>query len=188
MARYSLSDSGFSRQDNWKLGEWFALVLRCDWGMETLRPMEMAAYLRVARVAFWDKSTFSLTERKPGTIDATGNWWISFGFNSDEELRATCLHFDELFRRQGDLFISRTARRGRHGAASTKEHIPSEIRWAVWERDNFTCKHCGTRKHLSVDHIHPESAGGTLDMRNLQTLCKPCNSRKYNKLPEAISA
>lgn len=46
------------------------------------------------------------------------------------------------------------------------------------KRDDFRCKHCGTRDNLSVDHIHPESLGGTLDLDNLQTLCMPCNARK----------
>lgn len=59
-----------------------------------------------------------------------------------------------------------------------KEPIPKEIRWAVWERDDFTCKHCGSRKDLSVDHIEAESKGGKMTLDNLQTLCKPCNSRK----------
>ena len=59
-----------------------------------------------------------------------------------------------------------------------KEHIPESTRWTVWERDDFTCQICGTRKKLSVDHIYPESKGGTLDLSNLQTLCKRCNSRK----------
>jgi 5-methylcytosine-specific restriction endonuclease McrA len=48
----------------------------------------------------------------------------------------------------------------------------------VWERDDFTCRHCGSRKHLTVDHIHPESKGGKMTMDNAQTLCRSCNSRK----------
>jgi hypothetical protein len=59
-----------------------------------------------------------------------------------------------------------------------KAPIPPEVRWAVWERDNFTCNHCGTRKYLSVDHILAESKGGKMTLDNLQTLCKPCNSSK----------
>jgi 5-methylcytosine-specific restriction endonuclease McrA len=64
------------------------------------------------------------------------------------------------------------------GRASHKHKIPDHIRWSVWERDNFTCKHCGSRRNLSVDHVVPESMGGTLTMENLQTLCKTCNCRK----------
>lgn len=61
---------------------------------------------------------------------------------------------------------------------SKKEKIPNDIRWIVWERDNFTCKKCGGRKNLSVDHIYPESKGGSMDLDNLQTLCRRCNSKK----------
>lgn len=60
----------------------------------------------------------------------------------------------------------------------SKEPIPDSIRWAVWERDNFTCQHCGSRKNLTVDHIHPETKGGELTLENTQTLCKRCNSKK----------
>jgi len=59
-----------------------------------------------------------------------------------------------------------------------KTPIPPEIRWAVWERDNFTCQHCGSRKHLAVDHILAESKGGMMVLSNLQTLCGRCNSKK----------
>lgn len=59
-----------------------------------------------------------------------------------------------------------------------KVPIPNDIRWAVWERDNFTCQHCGSRRNLTIDHIHPESKGGEMTMDNAQTLCKSCNSRK----------
>jgi len=68
---------------------------------------------------------------------------------------------------------------------NVKQAIPSNIRWEVWERDNFTCQHCGARAYLSVDHIHPESKGGDLTMDNLQTLCRSCNSRKGAKVAGA---
>lgn len=63
-----------------------------------------------------------------------------------------------------------------------KVPITHSLKWKVWKRDNFTCLDCGTQDNLSVDHIIPESFGGTLELKNLQTLCKVCNSRKSNRL------
>lgn len=65
---------------------------------------------------------------------------------------------------------------------SLKARIPRSLRTAVFERDAYRCQHCGGWKDLRVDHIHPESLGGTLDMENLQTLCQSCNSRKGNRI------
>lgn len=59
-----------------------------------------------------------------------------------------------------------------------KQRISEELRWEIFERDNFTCRQCGIRRCLTVDHIKPEKLGGTLDKENLRTLCRPCNSKK----------
>lgn len=61
---------------------------------------------------------------------------------------------------------------------TTKAWVPHALRWQIWERDNFTCQHCRCRQFLTIDHIQAESAGGTLDPDNLQTLCRSCNSTK----------
>ncbi len=66
----------------------------------------------------------------------------------------------------------------RENPAYVKKPIAHEKRWKVWERDNFTCKHCGSRRRLAVDHIFPEKHGGTDELYNLQTLCMSCNSKK----------
>jgi hypothetical protein len=56
--------------------------------------------------------------------------------------------------------------------------IRDDLRWLVFARDNNRCLGCGSFSGLSVDHIVPQSAGGTDDLSNLQTLCKRCNSAK----------
>lgn len=63
-------------------------------------------------------------------------------------------------------------------ASYQKSPIPLELRWRVFRRDNFTCKHCGVQAHLHADHVIPESRGGPTTMENLQTLCGDCNRKK----------
>lgn len=102
------------------------------------------------------------------------------------ESRDTCDHCQEMIRHFGPMpsiaEIQALARGRRAQKASVKAAIPDALRWEVWERDNFTCQHCGSRKYLSVDHIIPESRGGTLEIENLQTLCRKCNSSKGARL------
>lgn len=60
--------------------------------------------------------------------------------------------------------------------------LPSDaVRHAVYERDHFRCVECGATDDLTVDHIVAWSLGGLDDPANLQTLCRPCNSRKGDR-------
>ena len=60
--------------------------------------------------------------------------------------------------------------------------IPVDLRWAIWERDDFRCCKCGSRRHLQIDHVYPKSRGGPTTAENLQTLCRSCNVRKHTKV------
>lgn len=71
-----------------------------------------------------------------------------------------------------------------NGSISKKTNIPVSTRWRIWERDDFRCQYCGSRKYLVVDHVMPESRGGTSEDSNLVTACWKCNSAKGNKSGE----
>jgi hypothetical protein len=68
--------------------------------------------------------------------------------------------------------------------AAPKQRIPTGLRWEVWSRDDFRCQNCGSRSHLEVDHIMPESKGGQTISSNLQTLCRSCNASKGAKVAD----
>lgn len=56
--------------------------------------------------------------------------------------------------------------------------IRSRVAPRVMARDGWACRNCGSRTTLEIDHIVPVRRGGGNEMRNLQTLCMPCNRRK----------
>jgi HNH endonuclease len=62
-------------------------------------------------------------------------------------------------------------------------------RFAIFERDLFTCQYCGLRPPdtvLQLDHIHPISKGGEDTEENLITSCVDCNAGKTNRILGAI--
>jgi len=65
---------------------------------------------------------------------------------------------------------------------SSTAELPLEVRYSVYKRDGFECLACGVRGNLTIDHVIPQSKGGSDDESNLQTLCRPCNSRKGARL------
>lgn len=65
-------------------------------------------------------------------------------------------------------------------------HAEGEYFLAEWEalkaRFNHQCVRCGVREpfvKLTADHIVPLLLGGSNNIRNIQPLCQPCNSRKH---------
>lgn len=65
--------------------------------------------------------------------------------------------------------------------------IPAKFRWEVFKRDNFTCKKCGLRDNLKIDHIIPQRRGGKTEMDNLQTLCDHCNKVKGQTIEKPLA-
>ena len=62
--------------------------------------------------------------------------------------------------------------------------LSQNMRFWILERDGFACQYCGRKApsvELQIDHIVPESAGGTSDKDNLVTACVDCNSGKAGK-------
>ena len=63
--------------------------------------------------------------------------------------------------------------------------MKKSVRFAVFDRDNFTCRYCGRSTDdqitLEVDHVIPKSKGGGDEMENLVTSCCECNRGKSAK-------
>ena len=64
------------------------------------------------------------------------------------------------------------------GSPQRQRGVPKVVAREVWDRDGWECRHCGSHRDLTADHVVPVSKGGADEMSNYQTLCRPCNSRK----------
>ncbi len=64
----------------------------------------------------------------------------------------------------------------------TGTNVGTKKRFAVLQRDSFTCVYCGRSPKdgvvLEVDHIVAKCNGGKNDMDNLATACRDCNLGK----------
>jgi len=63
---------------------------------------------------------------------------------------------------------------------------PAFTRFNVFLRDAWHCQYCNTphKTHqLTFDHVIPRSLGGKTSWDNIVAACRPCNTRKGNKLP-----
>ncbi len=62
---------------------------------------------------------------------------------------------------------------------NTKKRVVqiSLFRWASWR-----CERCGSREHLTRDHVVPKSMGGSDTLINKQVLCDGCNQLKADTI------
>jgi hypothetical protein len=63
--------------------------------------------------------------------------------------------------------------------------IPKSLYEIVRQRAQFQCEYCHypellSSAPLSIDHIQPQSLGGSDDLSNLALACRRCNERRYN--------
>lgn len=73
--------------------------------------------------------------------------------------------------------------------SSAKIHKVSLNRENIFKRDGYICVYCGAnnRRHLTIDHIIPQSRGGKNTWENLVTSCKSCNNKKGDMLVEEFT-
>lgn len=79
----------------------------------------------------------------------------------------------------GDTFKRLCAKPGK---TKTKGKPSKVARHNVYKRDGHKCLKCGTKEHLTLDHIVPTSKGGEHGEDNLQTLCAVCNLEKAARI------
>jgi len=72
---------------------------------------------------------------------------------------------------------------------SRDKHDVKFSRSGVYQRDEHRCQYCGVKfgeKQLTYDHVIPRARGGLTTWTNIVTACKPCNTRKGNKLAAQV--
>lgn len=67
--------------------------------------------------------------------------------------------------------------------------ISRRLRFEILRRDGYTCRYCGASApdvQLELDHVVPDTLGGSNDASNLVTACVACNRGKSSVPPDAV--
>lgn len=96
-----------------------------------------------------------------------------------------------IFRSRHDALLCPEWEWGRVKLDYPRSEAVGAIRRAVFERDDYTCRHCGelvTTKTGHLDEIVPRGKGGSISTENCQCLCPKCHivgpeSKHGNRLP-----
>ena len=64
----------------------------------------------------------------------------------------------------------------------SNRHIPRDVRQRVWQRCGGRCIECEANDYLEFDHIVPVAKGGSNSDKNVQLLCRRCNSKKSDNI------
>lgn len=67
--------------------------------------------------------------------------------------------------------------------------VSKRLRYEILRRDNHACRYCGATApdaKLNVDHVIPQSLGGSDKPENLVTSCTDCNAGKTSSMPNAM--
>lgn len=104
-------------------------------------------------------------------------------------------HNGESAKRRADNTLRVRASRERRARVAPRTQIPRSFVRYVLARDKKTCVYCGikegesinfgqSRASVSVDHIMPDSRGGSTAVENLATACVACNMEKSDRTPD----
>jgi len=79
-----------------------------------------------------------------------------------------------------ELDIKKPSIIGIYKHVDTRVHKVPLSRTNIYKRDNYECVYCGDGnvRTLTLDHVIPQSKGGSDTWNNLVTACKTCNSEK----------
>jgi len=77
---------------------------------------------------------------------------------------------------------AKNARRRTKSRQAEGSYTADDVK-ALVARQKSRCACCGAKKKLAVDHIVPLAKGGSNWPRNLQMLCRSCNSKKAARDP-----
>lgn len=110
-----------------------------------------------------------------------------WGADRSNKIECTCVQCGEAFLREhhavtkagGGKFCTRSCADKFKRKLRKRGELNMFTNWQKREWLAVECAKCGDTDRLELDHIHPRFAGGEATKENAQTLCRPCNRKKF---------
>jgi hypothetical protein len=124
-------------------------------------------------------------------LDGDASEIIRQRLREDAAFALTCKRCTALLRpwRRDQVWVVHYHLEEHYGIPTEAEarRAPKQMRKAILHLYDHQCFGCGSEDDLHIDHVLPQSRGGTAAFRNLQPLCRICGELKGDSEPEELT-
>jgi hypothetical protein len=145
-----------------------------------VKPVQIVGHLTCLWLWALDNAQDGVLHVSPQMIARAAQWEGDPQVFMDALLAAGFLDHDGRIH-DWDEYAHFGQRRGKSPLRRAWEAMAKRMRPVVFARDGYQCVRCGATQPLEADHKLALERGGSNDLTNLQTLCRPCNRKKGAK-------
>ena len=141
---------------------------------------------RWANPTFREKSIADYKKWQKKNMKSIRNRMVIWEANNRDRLNLLHRNWTAKNRERARLIDQRV--KAKRQAAFNDGTITLKAWLSVLDKFDNKCVYCGSDKNITMDHVMPLVRGGEHSIKNVVPACKPCNSKKNDRLPDVWAA